>query len=73
MVLFPLVVKREDGEDIVVCPAQVLVAKPDPPKAKKAVRVVSAQEQRGEGMSVGNRSQQSFAPSTTDAGVGNMF
>lgn len=44
LVLFPLVVKKGDdngeGEDeIVVCPAQVLVAKPS--KGKKVVRVMS--------------------------------
>jgi len=44
IVLFPLVVKKGDdlgeGEDeVVVCPAQVLVAKPS--KGKKVVRVIS--------------------------------
>ncbi|KAI9835304.1 MAG: hypothetical protein M1819_002448 [Sarea resinae] len=48
MVLFPLVVKKGDDEgegdeEIVVCPAQVLVAKPPEKKdkGKKVVRVVS--------------------------------
>ena len=52
MVLFPLVVKNEDDdEQIVVCPAQVLTAES---KAKKTVRVLSAQ---------GGRSEASFAGS----------
>lgn len=60
LVLFPLVVKQGDddgvGDDrIVVCPAQVLVAKEDGRNAggKKSVRVMSAQ---------GNRSMGSIAP-----------
>jgi len=45
VVLFPLVVKKGDDrgegdEEIVVCPAQVLVAKP-----KKSVRVLSGSVQ----------------------------
>lgn len=71
MVLFPLVVKKDDasgdGEQIVVCPAQVLVAKPG--KDKKVVRVMS-----GDRMDVDrNRSVQSFAPSSMDMGMGNMI
>ncbi|KAK2750726.1 hypothetical protein FQN57_002799 [Myotisia sp. PD_48] len=60
MVLFPLVVKKEGSEEdkdeeIVVCPAQVLVAKPS--KDKRVVRVLS-----GDMMSLdpANRSVQSF-------------
>lgn len=71
MVLFPLVVKKgsdqgEGDEEIVVCPAQVLVAKPG--KDKKVVRVLS-----GDRMSIdqGNRSVQSVAPSSMD--MGNMI
>ena len=54
MVLFPLVVKNSDEEDqIVVCPAQVLVAKEEKKKGNgKQVRVMSAQ---------GGRSEASFA------------
>ena len=71
IVLFPLVVKRgdDDGtneEEIVVCPAQVLVAKEDQPRnasGKKSVRVVSAQ---------GNRSVGSFA-APSYAGEGGMI
>lgn len=71
MVLFPLVVKKDDasgdGGQIVVCPAQVLVAKPG--KEKKVVRVLS-----GDRMDVDrNRSVQSFAPSSMDMGMGNMI
>lgn len=65
MVLFPLVVKRGgDGgigdEQIVVCPAQVLTAKPA--KDKKVVRVMSAE---------GGRSAVSFGASDVD--MGNMI
>src|SRR5271156_6557316 len=66
MVLFPLVVKKgsdtgEGDEEIVVCPAQVLVARSG--KDKKVVRVLS-----GDRMSVdqASRSVQSFAPSVLD-------
>ncbi|KAL9024648.1 MAG: hypothetical protein Q9196_006359 [Gyalolechia fulgens] len=50
MVLFPLVVKKGDGgedgeEEIVVCPAQVLVATEE--EQGKSARVVSASEQGG--------------------------
>ncbi|KAI9800117.1 MAG: hypothetical protein M1833_003444 [Piccolia ochrophora] len=71
MVLFPLVVKKGDDsgvgdEEIVVCPAQVLVAKA--PKDKKVVRVLS-----GDRMSIDQprRSLQSITPSTLD--MGNMI
>ncbi|KAL8744789.1 MAG: hypothetical protein Q9190_003001 [Brigantiaea leucoxantha] len=62
MVLFPLVVKKGDDagqgtEEIVVCPAQVLVA--PSAKDKKTVRVMSAQGGRSEAGS--------------DVGMGNMF
>ncbi|KAL9614824.1 MAG: hypothetical protein Q9167_000734 [Letrouitia subvulpina] len=62
MVLFPLVVKKGDDagqgtEEIVVCPAQVLVA--PGAKDKKTVRVMSAQGERSEAGS--------------DVGMGNMF
>jgi hypothetical protein len=66
MVLFPLVVKKgsdtgEGDEEIVVCPAQVLVARSG--KDKKAVRVLS-----GDRMSIdqASRSVQSFTPSVLD-------
>jgi hypothetical protein len=72
MVLFPLVVKKgtdagEGDDEIVVCPAQVLVAKQG--KDKKVVRVLS-----GDRMSIdqGSRSVQSFAPSST-MDMGNMI
>ncbi|KAI9658884.1 MAG: hypothetical protein M1829_006625, partial [Trizodia sp. TS-e1964] len=63
MVLFPLVVKRGDDngagdEEIVVCPAQVLVAKPA--KDKKVARMLSSDP-----MSVDQRSTQSLT-STMD-------
>ncbi|MCJ1474120.1 hypothetical protein MMC13_002778 [Lambiella insularis] len=79
MVLFPLVVKKgdDDGvgdEEIVVCPAQVLVAKAEEGRGvRKAGRVVSAQGERLEGLSAGNQSVQSFAPSSMDAGMGARF
>ncbi|MCJ1393658.1 hypothetical protein MMC18_006534 [Xylographa bjoerkii] len=79
MVLFPLVVKKGDDEgvgdeEIVVCPAQVLVARESEGRSgKKTVRVVSAQSQRAEGMSAAGQSVQSFAPSSMDAGVGGRF
>lgn len=65
MVLFPLVVKRGGDvgiadEQIVVCPAQVLTAKPA--KDKKVVRVMSAE---------GGRSAVSFGASDVD--MGNMI
>lgn len=72
LVLFPLVVKRGDDqgdgdEEIVVLPAQVLVAKPA--KEKKVVRMMSG------AMSidspVGSRSMQSLVTSPMD--VGNSF
>ena len=54
MVLFPLVVKNEeDDEQIIVCPAQVLIADS---KGKKTVRVMSVQ-----GSTQGGRSEASFA------------
>jgi hypothetical protein len=66
MVLFPLVVKKgsdagEGDEEIVVCPAQVLVARPE--KDKKVIKAAS-----GDRMSTQqtNRSVQSFAPSILD-------
>ena len=68
MVLFPLVVKKgnDDGEgddEIVVCPAQVLVARPD----TKVKRVLS-----GDGMGIDhpayNKSVQSVAMSGMDMG-----
>ncbi|KAL9107893.1 MAG: hypothetical protein Q9187_008367, partial [Circinaria calcarea] len=79
MVLFPLVVKKGDDqgvgdEEIVVCPAQVLVAKETEGRGnKKSVRVVSATGDRMEGLSMGNRSVQSFAPSSMDPGLGGMI
>ncbi len=69
MVLFPLVVKRGDDsgigdEEIVVCPAQVLTAKPG--KEKKTVRVMSVA-----GSTAGARSVASLGGS--DVGMGNMI
>ncbi len=71
IVLFPLVVKKGDddglgNEEIVVCPAQVLAAKPG--KEKKVVRVLS-----GDRMSADQaaKSVLSFAPSSMD--MGNMI
>ncbi|KAL9617670.1 MAG: hypothetical protein Q9160_007545 [Pyrenula sp. 1 TL-2023] len=68
VVLFPLVVKKgsdngEGDEEFVVCPAQVLIAKPG--KDKKVVRI-----QSGDKMSIdgGNRSVHSCAPSSMDLG-----
>lgn len=68
IVLFPLVVKKgndegEGDEEIVVCPAQVLVARPG--KDKKVVRVLS-----GDQMSVDqpNRSTQSIPSTAMDMG-----
>ncbi len=69
MVLFPLVVKRGDDsgvgdEEIVVCPAQVLIAKPG--KEKKTVRVMSVA-----GSTAGARSEVNLGGS--DVGMGNMI
>ena len=69
MVLFPLVVKRGDDsgigdEEIVVCPAQVLTAKPG--KEKKTVRVMSVA-----GSTAGGRSVASLGGS--DVGMVNMI
>ncbi|KAG5304115.1 involucrin repeat protein [Histoplasma capsulatum G186AR] len=68
IVLFPLVVKKcsdegDGDEEIVVCPAQVLVARPG--KDKKVVRVLS-----GDRMSIdqGNQSMQSFPSINMDPG-----
>lgn len=72
MVLFPLVVKKGndtgDGEDeIVVCPAQVLVARPG--KDKKMVRMIS-----GDRMSLdAGRSVHSIAPPSTMDVSNNMI
>ena len=69
MVLFPLVMKNTDEEEqILVCPAQVLVAKEETKKKGngKQVRVMSAQ---------GARSEASFAGTedTRMTGEGSMF
>ena len=74
MVLFPLVVKKgsdsgEGDEEIVVCPAQVLVAKSGKDKQQATERVVSGGG--GDRMSIdqgNNRSEHSFAPSSMDMG-----
>ena len=71
MVLFPLVVKkgRDDGEgddEVVICPAQVLVARPDR-KAGGGNRVLSAGSVAGDAMSM----KSSAALSTMD--MGNMI
>jgi len=67
IVLFPLVVKRgsdegEGDEEIVVCPAQVLVAKPA--KDKKVVKMLS-----GDQMSI---DQASIIPSGVNMDMGNV-
>ncbi|KAL8930466.1 MAG: hypothetical protein Q9208_000650 [Pyrenodesmia sp. 3 TL-2023] len=70
MVLFPLVVKKgdgEEGEEIVVCPAQVLVR----PEGKgKGVRVVSAQ---GGSRSVERPAVAVAGEGEGDVAMGNMF
>jgi len=65
VVLFPLVVKKgddygESDEEVVVCPAQVLVAKPG--KDRKLVRVMSAVMSID--ISTGNQSNSSTAQSS---------
>jgi len=65
LVLFPLVVKKgnhlgDSDEEVVVCPAQVLVAKPA--KEKKVAGMMSTAMSIGDG----NQSMQSAAPSTLD-------
>jgi hypothetical protein len=67
VVLFPLVVKKGDdfgeGEDeIVVCPAQVLVARPG---KKKVVRVLSGAMSSYSRASSKGRSQVSLAPESS--------
>ncbi|RYF37362.1 MAG: hypothetical protein EOO38_26430 [Cytophagaceae bacterium] len=67
LVLFPLVVKKGDdfgeGEDeIVVCPAQVLIAKPG---RKKVVRVMSGAMSLGSRASSKGRSAVSLAPESS--------
>ena len=67
VVLFPLVVKKGDefgeGEDeIVVCPAQVLIAKPG---RKKVVRVMSGAMSLGSRASSKGRSAVSLAPESS--------
>ncbi len=85
MVLFPLVVKRgndvgEGSEEVVVCPAQVLVARP--PRDRKVVRVLSG-EVGGEtgrrsvegGLGEARRSGLSVVPEVegSDVGMGGMI
>ncbi|KAL8902978.1 MAG: hypothetical protein Q9207_004237 [Kuettlingeria erythrocarpa] len=68
MVLFPLVVKKgdgEEGEEIVVCPAQVLVKPEGGDRKGKSVRVVSAQGSRS--------AERPSAPVEGDVAMGNMF
>ena len=67
VVLFPLVVKKGDdfgeGEDeIVVCPAQVLIAKPN---KKKVVRVMSGAMSMHSRTSSKGRSAVSLAPESS--------
>lgn len=73
MVLFPLVVKKgsdtgEGDEEIVVCPAQVLVARPRGGKDKDKNNLGGMRVTSGDRMSIdqASRSVQSFAPSTLD-------
>ena len=74
-VLFPLVVKKgdDDGvgdEEIVVCPAQVLVAKESDARSNtKTGRAMSAQSDRTERVGGANQSVRSFAPSSMDPGT----
>lgn len=73
MVLFPLVVKKGDDsgegdEEIVVCPAQVLVARPGKDKDKdKNKDVLKATSRDRMSIDQANRSVQSFAPSVLDS------
>lgn len=77
IVLFPLVVKKGDddgvGEDeIVICPAQVLIAKPL--KDKKVVRIVSGS--KGGGEASGSRSRLGSVDTGaggSDVGMGGMI
>jgi myosin heavy subunit len=74
LVLFPLVVKRGDddglgAEEIVVCPAQVLVPTQEDKRPGKRVRVMSGMGGRGN-VSVGNVS---VAASTMDAAMGGVM
>ena len=76
MVLFPLVVKKgsdtgEGDEEIVVCPAQVLVAKST--KDKKSSRVLSADRMSVDPSLRTGSVQSLHAPSVVDMGTGNMF
>jgi hypothetical protein len=70
MVLFPLVVKKDDDGDgegkVVVCPAQVLVARPDKVKQGSGKRVVSADRMSIDQKSM--KSTHSVAPSALDMG-----
>ncbi|KIX10661.1 uncharacterized protein Z518_01745 [Rhinocladiella mackenziei CBS 650.93] len=72
MVLFPLVVKKGDDngfgdEEIVVCPAQVLIARPDKGKKVKASTRVASGGSQVDRMSVDTRSLR--APSTHSLGA----
>ena len=77
MVLFPLVVKRGGGEEgageeeIVVCPAQVLVAQ-EPGNQGRTASGAQGKRVRLGGVE-GNRSVGSFAPSSMDPGLGNVI
>jgi len=83
MVLFPLVVKKgdDDGygdEEIVVCPAQVLVVRPDTGKRVKSSARVASGGSQPEYMSVDNKSLRaastySLAMSGVDMTGGNMI
>ncbi|KAK0746019.1 hypothetical protein B0T18DRAFT_347207 [Schizothecium vesticola] len=75
IVLFPLVVRKGDengvGEDeIVVCPAQVLVAKPTTP-GKKTVRMVTPSSDAG-GVSLFSRSPGPPGPGSGRGGPGSI-
>jgi hypothetical protein len=70
IVLFPLVVKKgndvgEGDDEVVVCPAQVLVARPG--KDKRVSKMIS-----GDRMSVDARSVYSAAPSMAPPSVMDM-
>ncbi|RMZ92618.1 hypothetical protein DV736_g177, partial [Chaetothyriales sp. CBS 134916] len=81
MVLFPLVVKKggdsggEDGEEIVVCPAQVLIAR-EWPRSRSAASGLRPSSRVASGQSQGNRSAVSLAASASGGdgmGAGEMI
>ena len=80
LVLFPLVVKRgndegEGDDEIVVCPAQVLIAGPEPDptttnKNKKSVRMSSMEDHRIAGsVDDSNSMRSAISPAPSTAGT----